>query len=208
LDIEEFFPSITARDIDHFLEAPDAPQSDWSSEDRALFIDTVCRFERLTIGAPSSPGLSNALCFELDLQLSQLADRLGLTYTRYADDMFFSTGEKNVLREVEQEVAATLSALDCPGELKLRTGKTRHSSKRGRRQVTGLVLGSDGRVHLGRSRKRFIRREIHRWEKLSDEQKRELAGMLAFAMSIESNFMNALILKYGPKRIAEVRAAL
>ena len=126
-----------------------APQRNWGVEDRTLFAQIVCRFGRLTIGAPTSPALSNALCFALDSQLAALSLELGVTYTRYADDLFFSTTQRDVLGHLQGATAEILRALDCPAGLQLHEDKTRHSSKRGRRQVTGLVLGSDGQIHLG-----------------------------------------------------------
>ena len=45
---------------------------------------------RLPQGAPTSPALTNLICWRLDRRLSGLAAKLGFTYTRYADDMTFS----------------------------------------------------------------------------------------------------------------------
>ena len=160
------------------------------------------------MGAPTSPALSNAICFELDAQLTALAEELNATYTRYADDLFFSTNHRDVLGQVEARVSDILGALECPAGLRLREDKTRHSSRKGRRRVTGLILGSDGHVHLGRSRKRFIRRQIHRWDDLTPLERRQLAGLIAFAISIDADFANALILKYGREAIDTVRNTL
>lgn len=208
LDLKNFFPSITAADVASFLRRDLAPQRSWRDEDRDMFVEIVCRFGRLTIGAPSSPALSNALCFDLDFQLAALSEETDLTYTRYADDLFFSTHRRGVLGEVPERVSGILRGLELPAGLQLRADKTRHSSKKGRRQVTGLVLGSDSEVHLGRNRKRFIRRQIFRWESLSRDEQRTTAGLVAFAMSIEPDFINALVLKYGQERIAAVRDAI
>ncbi len=41
-------------------------------------------------GSPSSPVLANLCAYRLDLRLSALAEKLGGTYTRYADDLAFS----------------------------------------------------------------------------------------------------------------------
>lgn len=42
-------------------------------------------------GAPTSPILTNAICEKLDIRLSGVAKRFGLNYTRYADDITFSS---------------------------------------------------------------------------------------------------------------------
>jgi hypothetical protein len=67
------------------------------------------------------------------------------------------------------------------------------------------VLKSDGAVGIGRPRKRFIRSLVHRAESLSGAERRKLAGLLAFARSVEPDFINALILKFGPERVADVQ---
>jgi RNA-directed DNA polymerase len=46
-------------------------------------------------GAPTSPGLANALCRNLDGRLRGMAAKLGDSYTRYADDLSFSSGPKH-----------------------------------------------------------------------------------------------------------------
>src|SRR5207253_2145401 len=102
-------------------------------------------------------------------------------------------------------VERVVGELRWPTQLSINAEKTRHSSKRGRRQVTGLVLTSDGLLGIGRQRKRCIRSLIHSAPSLSPAEKRQLAGLLAFARSVEPDFINALVLKFGPERIAEVQ---
>lgn len=43
-------------------------------------------------GAPTSPMLANLASYRLDVALQALADRYSLTFTRYSDDIAFSTG--------------------------------------------------------------------------------------------------------------------
>ena len=54
------------------------------------------RYEQphLPQGAPSSPAIADRLLFKLDVRLSKLAEKLNLNYTRYADDMAFSSARK------------------------------------------------------------------------------------------------------------------
>jgi RNA-directed DNA polymerase len=202
MDLQEFFPSIRSIDVDRYLEQRPVGTDDWTDVDRRLFVSLVCRESRLTIGAPSSPGLSNAMCFGLDTVLTGAAGRRDALYTRYADDLYFSTSYPNVLESLELEVSEIVSTCDLPGYLQVNRTKTRHLSKKRRRTVTGLVISSTGQVTIGRKRKRYIRAQIHRFGTLEAHQQRSLAGLLAFARDIEPEFINALILKYGHQRVA------
>jgi len=204
MDFQRFFPSITSEDLRRYVEAQHSTLG-WDETDLETFTKITFRCGCLTIGAPTSPGLSNAICFELDASLESLARSKGVTYTRYADDLFFSTDRPDVLKDIPEIVHRVVRELRWPSQLSINAAKTRHSSKRGRRQVTGLVLRSDGLVGIGRRRKRCIRSLIHSAASLSPADKRQLAGLLAFARSVEPDFINALVLKFGPERIAEVQ---
>ena len=83
------------------------------------FCNLVFRDGRLTIGAPTSPAVSNALCFDLDAALHGLSFGHGVMYTRYADDLFFSSTKKDVLYGVEREAIEQINRLDLPRNLRL-----------------------------------------------------------------------------------------
>ena len=90
-------------------------------------------------GSPSSPLLSNIVCSTLDKRLTDLARRYGLTYTRYADDMTFSSDHSVYARD-----GAFLQELDdivrgCG--FKINEKKTRLQKKGSRQEVTGLIVG-------------------------------------------------------------------
>ncbi len=207
MDITEFFPSITKDDIMAFLQECPPRTESWEHQDKELFQAITCRHGSLTIGAPTSPALSNALCYHLDSQVAGLSTELGVTFTRYADDLFFSSSEPHILRTVPERIALILNGIPYPRDLKINNKKTRHSSKKGRRQVTGLVLTSDGSVSLGRQRKRFVRGQVHKIDELSDTDREHLSGLLAFATDIEPDFLNALVLKYGTAKVSRAKRA-
>ena len=89
MDCKDFFPSITDSDLKLLIAARPAAFSTWQPFEVELFCKLVCKDGRLTIGAPTSPALSNAVCYELDSQLSEISKSLDITYSRYADDLFF-----------------------------------------------------------------------------------------------------------------------
>jgi RNA-directed DNA polymerase len=208
LDFESFFPSITSEDVSVFMKEH-APTywPWWTSKDSEMFCALVCREGRLTIGSPTSPGLSNVLCFPLDTHCAALAAGAGATYTRYADDLFFSSNVGGAMRYFDEAVTRIVGALPYPKTLRLNPGKTAHLSKKRRRTVTGLVLTSDGNVSVGRSVKRRIRAMVHQYDRLSPKERQYLAGWLAHCRDVEPNFINALVLSYGVEEVQRARRA-
>lgn len=202
LDLSNFFPSITLSDIDNYIRKA---VPGWVEKDFEIFLKLVCRYACLTIGAPTSPGISNAICFQLDTTLDSIAQSKSVVYTRYADDLFFSTKVPDVLTNFPAEVEDVLENLRVPSNLQLNQNKTRHSSKKGRRAVTGITLSSDGRATISRKTKRYIRSQLYNFKTLSEAERKRLAGFLAFIYGIEPDTINSLILKYGHELINKAR---
>jgi RNA-directed DNA polymerase len=197
MDFSDFFGSIKEGDVDMYALSRPTQFGSWSQEDMMIFKRIVFRYGSLTIGAPTSPGVANALCFDMDAQLFDVCAKFQVTYTRYADDLFFSTTHRDVLGKLEDEVSSIVAALKLPAGLSLNAKKTRHSSKRGARRVTGIVLGSDGETYIGRGLKRGIRAMLHTYSALAIEDRERLKGLLGYATGLDPEFKNSLITKYG-----------
>jgi RNA-directed DNA polymerase len=197
MDCRQFFPSITEADLMLYIQERPSFFSSWSPLDIEVFCKLICRNSRLTIGAPTSPAISNALCYDMDSALSELCAKRSVTYTRYADDLFFSTSQPDILRFLQTDVEKLIPGLRLPGSLSINTEKTRHASKRGARRVTGIVLGSDGHPYIGRSLKRRIRAMIHKIDTLDFPTRKTLAGLVSYAVGFDPDFMNSLVTKYG-----------
>lgn len=197
LDLKDFFPSLTSEHIAGYIARNPALFVGWDGEDTAFASAISCRWGRLTIGAPSSPAWSNILCCSLDAEIAGFCAERGIAYSRYADDLFFSTVQPNVLWPSQNALISIIETLGFPSGLRVNKAKTAHSSRKRRRAVTGLVLTTDGSVSLGRDRKRKIRSLLHNQSKLNPKQARSLAGMLAFCSDVEPAFVNRLIIRYG-----------
>lgn len=197
MDFRNFFPSILASDIERHLESTLHDDIDGSA--RSL-ISRVCCWApmrtpplRLCIGAPTSPLLSNSIMYQFDSLISQLAIVDGVEYTRYADDLTFSTKYARTLYRYKDHVARVLHELEYP-RLDINSEKTVFASRASHRKVTGVVLTPTRELSLGRVRKRVIRAMFHRnlLGMLSDDEQKRLAGLLAFADSIEPGFSDRL----------------
>lgn len=202
LDFKDFFYSIKARDF--FSHASAGILSGFSEEDlnlliKILFYDKGANDLCLSIGAPSSPLLSNIIMYNFDCALSDYCLDKGVVYTRYSDDIALSMNSSVFRSDVLGRVRQLIEELPYP-KLIINEDKTIYSSKAGKRIVTGLVVTNDGGVSIGREKKRIIRVQIHRFSKgiLDESEIDELKGMLAYVKSVEPDFINRMKSKYGP----------
>jgi RNA-directed DNA polymerase len=200
LDLENFFPSLTSTDVELLLSYNHKPVDGLvlSDEDIRLVSALTCRFGRLAIGAPSSPTISNKLLYELDTRLTKIAEDSKVKYTRYADDLYFSSSQPDVLFEVCKKVADVFTAASSP-KLTLNKKKTYHASRKKRMAVTGLRITPEGKVSVGHDLKRRIRVFAQKASKktIGEKELGWLRGMLAYVSSIEPHFAERIKHKYG-----------
>lgn len=199
VDFADFFPSFSGEQVEIFLAAVERDRSIGLTERDILFISRiVSRHGQLTIGAPSSPILTNAMMYFFDQQIAEFAERKTLTYSRYADDLFFSSIKPDNLSDVPaivQQVSATYPYAN----LRVNPDKTAFLSKRYSRRITGLVLTTEGNVSIGRERKRMVKAKVHRLLRgeLDISEVSKLCGYLAFVQDVEPEFWESLKRKYG-----------
>ena len=208
MDLKNFFPSIRMQDWHYYCEKNSflETEHDRFLSGHLLFMRLPGRRAlRLAIGAPSSPALSNVIMHDFDENIVEAIESNHVTYTRYADDMIFSAPRTGYLTGVQSAVARTIRELRFP-RLEINSQKTTYITKKYHRTVTGLTLSNDGRVTIGRDRKRQISAMTHRFTlgELSKDSTKQLAGLLAFVNSAEPDFLEALCEKYGETAIARI----
>ena len=195
LDFQNFFPSIRG---EHFLKHLKS-HLEISDVDAGLLVKLLFRYDRLSkdyvlsIGAPSSPIVSNTIMHEFDRALENYCSDHDIVYSRYADDLALSTSRPKQLNEAYHFVQQLCMDLRYPS-LSLNEEKTVFTSKKFRRQLTGLILTNEGKPSLGREKKRLIRSMAHHYSNgnLAPDQVSHLRGLLAFAHSIEPLFVQTI----------------
>jgi len=202
MDFVDFFQSIVPSDLEkHALKF----KEDVTGEDLKYFkkiffwIPKGKRSYRLSVGAPSSPFISNTVMYEFDCAVSKLCEVDGVTYTRYADDLTFTTNKENVLFKYPEIIKKIIENVDGPN-LKINSKKTIFSSKKNNRHVTGLVLNNENKISLGRDKKRFIKSLVYKYKVggISDVHEiNQLKGLVAYAKFMEPSFYTSLVKKYG-----------
>lgn len=150
MDLKDFFPSITYRDVRRVFEKLGYPYR------TAAFLAKLCTLDgRLPQGAPTSPALSNLVAMSLDKRFDGLRRKLKFRYSRYADDLAFSSKNLRLtklipfFKQIIREEGFTVNE-----------DKT-HIMRQGHRQsLTGLVLNV--KPNLPRRQARILRAMAHR----------------------------------------------
>lgn len=159
----------------------------------------------LSVGAPTSPLLSNAILFEFDTKIFAWCIEHSFEYTRYADDLTFSTSIRDSCNKIEPMLRAVIDDL-ANLDLVINERKTTHLSKKFKRRVTGLIIDNNNNISLGRDRKRKISAMVHQFSigilKESDVYK--IQGLLGFAVDIEPEFISRMNDKYGNEVIDDI----
>lgn len=91
-------------------------------------------------GSPCSPALANLCAYRLDIRLETLAQSLGASYSRYADDLVFS-GDRDFARAAER-FHVHVAAIALEEGFCINTRKTRLMREGTRQQVTGVVVNA------------------------------------------------------------------
>jgi hypothetical protein len=207
MDFSNFFPSISAEHI----RAHATLHSHLIGRDLDILTNILCWRNKasgafgLSIGAPSSPMASNSILFEFDALMTDFCNEQKISYSRYADDLAFSSNEPNKLAEAQLKVASIIQRIAYP-RLSINGKKTVNISTKHRRVLLGLVLTPDNKVSLGRELKRSLHAKVHHFSlgTLATEDLPELRGLLSYAWSIERDFIFTLAKKYGNKAFEDI----
>lgn len=156
-DIEGFFDSIHfGRVYGLLLAKPFLLDKQLAAKFATLFTYK----DKLPQGAPTSPIISNIICIELDHKLVQYSKKQTITYTRYADDLTFSTNRSSInIPRIEKDIVRIINKCG----FKINKDKTRVQFSKQRQIVTGLIVNK--KVNIKKDYIKRIRAMLHSWQK-------------------------------------------
>ena len=182
IDLLDFFPTINfgrvwgffIKDANFMLHPKVA----------TILAQIACHENGLPQGAPSSPVISNLIGHILDIRLCKLAFANGCTYSRYADDITFSTSKPDFPSNIAVRVAGNAHKWEVGDELQeavvsagfsINPLKTRMQYRSSRQVVTGLVVNR--KVNIRAEYRRIVRQMAQRLFKTGSFQRtRMVAG--------------------------------
>jgi len=131
-------------------------------------------------GAPTSPGICNALLLRFDRRLAAAANKHGLQYTRYADDLSFSG---YVDRKRFHQLRSVVNKVITEEGFVLNQNKTKLMGRGNRQTVTGVVVNQN--LGLSRQERRRLRAMSHRLQRQESSEnhtqlRAQLGGKLAY----------------------------
>ncbi|EIA1588319.1 retron St85 family RNA-directed DNA polymerase [Vibrio parahaemolyticus] len=200
-DFSNFFPSIKPADLEYYFKKNNVEINNLEFDiiSKILFKkkENSNKLE-LCIGAPSSPIISNIVMYEIDELLYSHCKERNISYTRYADDMTFSSNSIEDLKEILSTLKKVIIKNKNP-ELILNQKKTRLISSGRSRRVTGVILSNEGKLSVGRTKRRRTRTLLHLLSKSSIDDKSiiELYSNISFIRNIEPEFYQKLLSTHG-----------
>ena len=117
-------------------------------------------------GAPTSPVITNIVCQRLDYLLSGVAKRFGLKYSRYADDITFSSMHN--VYQPESEFLKELHRIIAEQNFHIKESKTRLQKDGYRKEVTGLLVNE--KVNVQQRYIKQLRMWLYYWERYGYER--------------------------------------
>lgn len=214
LDLENFFPGISYPRIKGVyrklgyseevatlcaLLSTEVPTTPYELDGQKYFVKTGAG--ALPQGAPTSPALSNIVCRRLDKRLRGAAAKLGFVYSRYADDLTFSSSDGDGLA-IKKLMWRVRKIIDSEG-LKIHPRKTQVMRRHQRQEVTGVVVNE--RPGVCREELRKFRALLFQIDKDGPEGKHWREGSLFNSIEGYANFVAMVSPDKGKPLQARVR---
>ena len=213
LDLKDFFPTITFARVRGLFESfgynpgvatvlsllcTDSPRVLLSLDNQSHVVPVGER--ALPQGACTSPALANLVSRSLDRRIQGYANKAGWVYTRYADDLVFSTIQET---DSPHRLIRGISTVTRDEGFVVNEEKTRVMRAPNRQTVTGLLVNHD--VGLTRKDLRRVRAFLHRCSsqglevvsaEIGKDAESVARGHLAYVQMISAASFEKLISKH------------
>ena len=211
IDLENFFPTIT------FERVRGLYQSFGYSGYIASLLAMLCTYcERMPLeikgeikyiktsdrilpqGSPASPMITNIICRNMDKRINGLCKKLGITYTRYADDMSFSYMGDVADFSIGSFLNSINKIIEAEG-FHMKKEKTHILRKNNRQYITGIVINNE-EIGVPKKWVKILKASIHNAQKLKDsggsvssKTVYEISGKIAWLKSVNAKRYEKII---------------
>lgn len=198
-DFKSFFPSIRPNDLFIFLEKNNVNLNEFDKKIISSFLFRKNKNQlELSIGAPSSPFISNLIMHEFDELMKNYCEEKSIAFTRYADDLTFSTNNFIDLKNLLAFLNENLNLLQSP-KLTLNDKKTKIIGNGRSKRITGIIITHEGNLSIGRYSRKKIRAMLFNYKNntIKNEDIPYLHGIVSHMRNIEPSYFKKLLNIYG-----------
>lgn len=194
LDLKDFFTSINRTNLKRQLLKIGNIYHIVSENELDEILDICLLNEVLPQGSSASPLLSNLFMIEFDHNMYHYCKRHNISYTRYADDLFFS-GEDIKVNALIIKINEIIQLLDLG--IRLNTEKTK-ILRPGKCYVTGVKINKEHHLTFGHEKKKELKYAIYNLfikelnGTLVTEEVQQVLGMFSYASRIEPDYFDYL----------------
>lgn len=151
IDLKDFFPSISAKQVKEIFSSRFFNFNDQI----ATALTLLTTYEgKLPVGAPTSPVLSNFVCHQLDSDLINFSSNHSLSFTRYADDLTFSSNNF-----ISNDNILDIINLIEKNNFRINEKKLRLQTSNRKQTVTGITVNE--KINVDRKLLKKIRAMLH-----------------------------------------------
>ena len=152
MDIEDFFDNTRQGKVYEIFSR----YTDYNRAVKTMLTKLVCHNGHLNQGSCTSPQLANLALADFDRTVAVYCDAFGITYTRYCDDLTFSSKEPFDYRMLIEFVTDQLDR----EHYRPNTRKTRVYGKGSRHVVTGIIVNNK-RIRVPSEYKHNLRQDLY-----------------------------------------------
>lgn len=210
MDIKSFYDSVPMPQIQKVVRT--VCQRLKKEENTLNLLSLVTLNGKLPTGAPTSAHLANACFKPIDREIFNCCSIYGVDFSRYVDDLTFSSYSKESLKIIEKRVMEILKSHGY----EINPKKTKYISDNKQQNILGLVV-NNYRIRLAKDFKRRIRAMLHSYAVCNgymtkkeskhllwnERAEMQLAGYLAYIKHVDKayyrqlkTYMNKLSTKY------------